>query len=337
MKHIFKLFGDRDTDSTNKSFVQARFRLSILYTIVFGLLVILFSAGLYYLFAADIHEDMSSVFPEKSEQVRIINQHKSKLLYIMLIIDGCMLIFISGASFYLAGKTLHPIQKNYEAQKNFIADASHELRTPIAILKADLEVNIQDNKITPTIKKLFKSYLEEVDQMKVIVENLLTLFRFDSNQMHVEKKCIDLNTLLTKSTNSLRSYAQRKKVKLQLVNDAQVRVLGDALLLQQAYRNILKNAIEYSENGAIVSIHLMGTRQRASIEVNNKGAVIPKEMIGHVFDRFYRTDASKKKRSEGVGLGLPISKYIIEKHLGSLSIASTAQKGTTVQFLLPTL
>ncbi|MEK7165792.1 MAG: HAMP domain-containing sensor histidine kinase [Patescibacteria group bacterium] len=335
MKLLSKLSGVQAIGSENNSFAQARILLSIQYTIVFGTLILLLSGILYYLFAADIYEDMSSVFPDKSEQVRIINQHKGKLLKLMLIIDGSLLMFIAAASYYLAGKTLKPIQENYEAQKRFIADASHDLRTPIAILKADLEVYIQDKKFTPSLKPIFKSYLEEVDQMKQIVEDLLMLFRFDSNQMVIEMKTVDFKKILTNSTAKMSSYAKCKNVNLQLYTDSEMLVSGDALLLQQAYRNILKNAIEYSYAGGDVIINVTNVGRKVKVEVRNGGIGIPKANITHVFERFFRTDGSKEKRREGTGLGLPIAKQIVEKHAGSIFLTSSPQNGTTVSLMIP--
>ena len=337
MLHLLKLFGAQVTDSENNSFKLARFRLSIEYTIVFGTLVLLLSGILYYLFAADIHEDMSSVFPDESEQVRIINQHKGKLFKLMLLIDGGLLFFIAAASYYLAGATLKPIQESYEAQKRFIADASHDLRTPIAILKADLEVNLQDKNLIPTLKPIYKSYLEEVDQMKRIVEDLLLLFRFDVNQVILEKKKVDLKKLLTNSTDRMRSYAKSKNVSLELSSKPEILVWGDAFLLQQAYRNILKNAIEYSHAHGIVNIKLTKSDREVRIEVNNQGIRIPNDKIDHLFERFYRTEKSRNKRREGTGLGLSIAKQIVEKHAGTIGIISTPQNGTTVSILLPRL
>lgn len=336
-KLLSNQFAALATGSKNNPFTKARVQLAILYTIVFGSLVVTLSGILYYLFAADIHEDMSRVFPKKSEQVRIIDYHKGKLLNLMIVINGGILIFISGASYYLAGRTLKPIQDNYEAQKRFIADASHDLRTPIAVLKADIEVSLQDKTFPTSMKKTFISYLEEVNQMKLIVEDLLMLFRFDSHQIVLNKDRVDLNKLLSSSTSSLHSYAKGKSVTIALDLESKQLVSGDTLLLQQAYRNLLKNAIEYSDIPGVVSIKMVKQGQNVKIDVNNKGIGIATDKLDQVFERFYRTDGAKDSRKEGTGLGLPIAKEIVQKHLGSITISSSKQSGTTVSMLLPRL
>lgn len=335
MKNILKLSEGQVTDLKNNSFAKARISLSVLYTIVFGILVLILSGIFYYLFAADIHEDMSNVWPDLSEQTRIINQHKGKLRNLMVLIDGGILLFIAGSSYYLAGKTLKPIEENFEAQKRFIADASHDLRTPIAILKADVEVNLQNKNISRSMKLIFKSYLEEINQMRYIVENLLTLFRFDSNQIVLMKESIDLKHLVTLDANAMCSYAKTKKVSINLNSNHKMQVFGDSYLLRQAIRNILKNAIEYSVPGSIIKISLKKENRMGVLTVNNNGIIISKKELEHVFDRFYRSDRSRTKRREGSGLGLPVTKYIIEKHGGKITIASSISKGTTVSLFLP--
>lgn len=335
MRYLLNQSAVQGTALRNKTISRARFRLTILYTTVFGTLVILLSGVSYYLFAADIHEDMSSVFPEKSEQVRIINQHKGKLRNLMLLIDTGVLCFIAASSYYLAGVTLKPIEENYEAQKRFVADTSHDLRTPIAVLKADLEIYLLDRKLPGFLRPIFKSYLEEVDHMKSIVENLLLLFRFDSHQVEHVNERVNLTKLLTSYTGFMQPYAKYRKVNLVLNCIPEIYVSGNSDLLRQAYCNILKNSIEYSDENGVVAISLSRHNRQAIIRVNNKGIGISKKDIKHVFERYSRTAQSRARRSEGTGLGLPVAKQIVEQHRGTISLTSSGRAGTTAHITLP--
>lgn len=335
MINILKLLGARGTDLRNNSFFLARIRLTLLYTLVFGTLVLCLSGVFYYLFAQDIHEDMSSVFAEGSEQVYIINYHKGRLLSLMVLADTAVLIFIAASSYLLAGVTLKPVEQNYEAQKRFIADASHELRTPIAVLKADMEIYLQDKKLSAFLRPIFKSYLEEVNHMGSIVENLLTLFRFDSNQVKLCDQRFSLDNLIEANTTIMRSYAKLNHVSLKLHTVKGIYIIGDPQLFRQAFRNVLKNSIEYSDKDGVVNISLKKKSRQAVIEVNNFGVRVPEKDITHVFDRFYRTQESIIKRREGSGLGLPVSKRIVDKHGGTIGLKSTSKTGTTVRITLP--
>lgn len=337
MTRLSNLFAAQGIGSTNKFFAKARLQLAILYTIVFGTLVIILSAVMYHLFAADIHEDMAAVFPDQSEQVRIINYHKKELLKVMVLLNGGILIFIAGVSYLIAGKTLKPIQDNYEAQKRFIADASHDLRTPLAVLTADLEVSLDSGKLSKETKHTYLSYLEEVTSMKNVVEDLLMLFRFDSHQLLLTHENIVLNTFIVKSVHTMEKFARKNNVTLKILNVPKCSVVGDASLLQTAFRNLLKNAIEYSDDHGVVTISISKSNKMARIDINNGGIPIRAAEVTKVFKRSYRTTESQLHRKDGTGLGLPIAKEIIENHRGHLRIQSNKEQGTTVTILLPQL
>lgn len=337
MKNLFSRFGVAGTELTHNSFSTARSRLTILYTFVFGTLILIVSGILFYYFAADIHEDMRSIYSDESVQTRIINQHKTPLRNLTLIIDGILICFTAGVSYYLTGITLRPIQENYEAQKRFIANASHEMRTPIAILKADLEIYLSDKNLPSGMLPIFRGYLEEIDQMNYIVENLMTLFRFESHQVTLKLEKISLKELVIKSTNKMRSYAKTHGIILKLTADKNVFISGDAFFMQQAFRNILKNAIEYSNKNGVVEVLLTKKDNVVKIQVTDQGIGIAKENLCRISHRFYRTDQSKSKRSEGMGLGLSIVQYIIEIHRGSFQISSQPHQGTKVTISFPQL
>lgn len=287
------------------------------------------------MFAGDIHEDMSSIYPDESIQTQIINKHKAELLNDIVVIDSGIFLFILLVSYYIAGKTLNPIKENYEAQKNFIADASHNLRTPIAILTTDLEVSLLDGRIPKYYKNKFESYLEEVNNMKTIVEELLLLFRFNSNQTTAKVDLINIGALLLKCIDSLQSFANIKHVMIEKNNFSEFTVIGELLLLQHALRNVIKNAIEYSPEGGVVTIHMVNMKNIVQIRINNKGDTLSKNELRHVFERGYRSKKAKINRAEGTGLGLAITKEIIAKHNGRIYLTSSNSEGTDVYISIP--
>lgn len=317
------------------TYTTARRRLAVLYTIVFGSVILIFSGVVYKLFADDIHEDMVSVYQNDQIDVEIINRHKTPLRNVVIALDGGLLVFIAVASYFLAGMALKPIQQVNEAEKRFIANASHELRTPIAILKTDMEVYLLDKDFPKQFRAVFLGYLEEVNNMKYIVENMLTLFRFESKQVKLNREDFSLSQMVKQNIKRIGSYAQSHKVTIKTIIPKKVIINGDKFFIQQAYRNILKNAIEYSNKDGVVTVKVSEDRGKALIAIKDQGIGIPKMVLAKIFDRFQRSSLSAKKRGEGVGLGLAIAKSIVEAHRGRINITSAENEGTEVEVYLP--
>lgn len=335
MNRLSKLFAGMGTGLMNNSFFRAKIRLAILYTVIFGSLILILSGILYHLFASDIHEDMSSIYKDKSVQAKIINYHKIPLRNFIINFDIGILVFIAVVSYFLADITLKPIQENDEAQKRFIANASHELRTPITILKTDMEVYLMDKKFPVFLKPVFNGYLEEVDNMKLIIENMLTLFRFESHQMKINKENFLLTELVIANIERMKSYAKSKSVTIKSDINKDIFFFGDNFFIKQAFRNILKNAIEYSKKKGKVIVKLNKVTDVIKITITDDGIGIPKNILGKIFNRFQRSAQSTHKRKEGVGLGLAIAKQIIELHSGKIKISSIENQGTMVVITLP--
>lgn len=332
---LLKRFEGVGTGLTTNTYFVARLRLAFLYTLIFGALILIMSGMLYNLFAADIHEDMSSMSTPGSAQEELINYHKKPLRDFVIVFDSALLIFIAVMSYFLAGVTLKPIQENDEAQKRFIAHASHELRTPLAILQADMEIYLQDATFPAFLRPVFSGYLEEVDNMKTIVENMLTLFRFESNQMKLNMQQCAIAELMENNVKSLSSYAQSKGVSLKCVKKCSPTIFVDTFYIQQAFRNIVKNAIEYSKTRGEVTISIEETKSKVKLSIEDTGIGIPKEIVKTIFNRFQRSALSQEKRKEGVGLGLALAKEIVDLHSGTIKIESSEGKGTTVTICLP--
>lgn len=323
------------TESNKNQFKTAVLKLAAMYTLVFAIVVLTMSIFLYTLFAGDIHEDMGAVFAPGSEQERIIDYHKGILLKAVMGIDTLLLVTVTICGYYVAKLNLNPIQKNYNAQKRFIADASHELRTPLAILKTDIEVNLEDKKTRPEVKEILASYLDEVNKMTTMVNNLLLLSKFDSSQMAIKKEAFDLSEAVVSWTRQLRILAKSKEIKLIVKIKSGIRIKGDEQLLEQALRNVVKNAVEYSPRNSEVNIDLKKISKQVRIVVTDQGQGMTGEEVEKLFERFYRGERTKKSRVDGAGLGMAITKEIIERHGGRILVTSTCGVGTKVGFELP--
>ncbi len=202
------------------------------------------------------------------------------------------------------------LEDSFHRVKRFTADASHELKTPLTILRGEVEVGLKKKRTAREYRQLLTSNLEETDRMSRIVDDLLTLSRADMGELTVERKEVDLSCLAREVWEDLQLMAYEKGIALQFLNDDLMRVEGDPLRLRQLILNLVENGIKYTSSGGEVTLKVRGDRVRgvAAIEVSDTGIGIPKKDLGRVFDRFFRVDKARPRETGGTGLGLSICK-----------------------------
>jgi len=250
-----------------------------------------------------------------------------ELLYINLIV----LIVGGFGSYYLARRSLLPIEKAHEAQSRFTSDASHELRTPLAVMKAEIEVALRDN--DPTVKDLkdiLSSNLEEVDKLSRLSEMLLNLSRLE----HTKLKLDPVN--INKITHDVIKDFKQESNRIKLLTNKHLTIRGNETAITDLLRILVDNALQYSPNDSEVQIDISKQDDNAKFKITNTGPGIEINRIEHIFDRFYRADSSRTNgQKKGYGLGLALAKNIVELHDGELSVVSTPNKETTFTLLLP--
>lgn len=261
---------------------------------------------------------------------------KRRLGLQLLMLNGSILIFSAGASWFLAGKTLGPIEQALEEQRRFVADASHELRTPLTALKTSIEVALRERKITTKeAKKILKENLEEVDGLQSMTDNLLSLAKYQrANKDFVFEK-VSLNKIVEKAAKTVRPLARKKGVTLKMkIKD--LTLIADEPSLEKMMTVFLDNAVKYTPKGGKVMISAQKNKKYVLIKIKDTGVGIPKEDLPHIFDRFYQVDKSRSKiDAPGYGLGLALAKRIIEIHKGKVEVKSKLNKGTTFTIRLP--
>jgi signal transduction histidine kinase len=217
----------------------------------------------------------------------------------------------------------------YKSQTRFVSDASHELRTPIAIIQG--YINMLDRwgkQDESTTQEAINAIKEESEHMKNLIEQLLFLARGDSDTMVLQKEPFDVNTLI----QSMIKEAQLidKTHEYVFKPDQETGMNGDKQLIKQVLRILLDNSSKYSNQGEIIKIKISHTDKDVSITVQDNGIGMKEETIQHIFDRFYRGDSSKDIKAKGTGLGLSIAKWIVEKHDGQFEITSRYGIGTFI-------
>ncbi|MFA5995303.1 MAG: HAMP domain-containing sensor histidine kinase [Patescibacteria group bacterium] len=217
----------------------------------------------------------------------------------------------------------------FALQKQFIENASHELKTPLAIIKTNLDAAVLSGAITEQeVSNYVQCALKSTSLMSKLIEDLLLLSLAEKD---IQFTKLDVKQILQDSVQQLTLLANDKHIKIKTDITTRAVVLnGNAALLQRAFMNIIENAIYYSKATGDIMISLVQQADGISVCVKDNGIGIPADKLAKVFNRFYRVDVSRSKKTGGSGLGLAITKRIIELHQGQINITSKLNDGTTV-------
>jgi heavy metal sensor kinase len=229
---------------------------------------------------------------------------------------------------------LERLSRAFSFQQQFIQDVAHELKTPLTILKGDLEVTLKKTRSSQEYAALLTSNLEEVDRLSRIINDLLTLARFDSRQIQLNLIPCDLTELMKNVLCDMGGLAREKKIKLDMPVVAPLVYKIDVPQMKRVFLNIVDNAIKYTPVDGVVTVTLGTDSGTAKIKITDTGQGIPEDEIPFIFERFYRVDKSRSN-SGGFGLGLSISKAICDAHGAFLSVASVLGHGTTFTISIP--
>jgi signal transduction histidine kinase len=251
------------------------------------------------------------------------------------------LVLVAIGGWLLARHTIAPVERNVEHMRRFMADAAHELRTPLSVVRSRAEVALQRARSGDEYVEALCAIERETERLGGIVEDLLMLARADAGERPIERRRVFLDDLTLDAAESARSMADRKAVRLEVDDFEEAAVNGDATLLRQLVLILLDNAIKFTDTGGVVRVGVRPVGPSAMLTVTDTGIGIPPEHLPHVFERFYRGDPSRTRestnggRSEGVGLGLSIAQWIAQEHGGSIRIDSEAGQGSRVTVLFP--
>ena len=226
---------------------------------------------------------------------------------------------------------LERIESGFTRERQFTADASHELRTPLTAMQTILQFTREGERSLPEYRLALDDLAEEADRLQALVEDLLHLARGEGG-LELYKEEIDLSLLLDDVADSLRALAEKKGFALKTNLPPSLIIFGDTDQLIRLIVNLLDNAIKYTQEGS-VNISAHNEEDHSIIEVADTGIGIQTEHLPHIFERFYRVEASRS--SQGVGLGLSIAEQIVLAHGGKLRVTSVSGKGTKFTVFLP--
>jgi heavy metal sensor kinase len=229
---------------------------------------------------------------------------------------------------------LERLDQSFKQIRQFTADASHELRTPVTILMGETDLALNGLLDYEECRAALSSRHEELQRMSRIIDDLLTLSQFDHSQQTLHCKPLDFSDLVIEVCEQQRNQAKSKGVELKLTKTVPAMMEGDSSRLRQMVRNLLDNAIKYTPGGGEVSIELQQSNGNFELRVSDSGIGIPRDDLPHIFDRFYRVDKARTRAEGGTGLGLSIVKQVVEAHGGNVNVSSEVGTGTVITVVM---
>lgn len=249
---------------------------------------------------------------------------------------GPVLILALGASgYWFAGIAIRPVRRTYDLQKRFLSDAGHELKTPVAVIQASLEILEQDLEKQPQSLERLKRVQRSAERMRNLVGDLLLLTRTEQGAAPPEMKSLSLDMLVREVLGQFSDLYEDKGVELNAGSIEAVQIEGNQQSLEIIVSNLLKNALMYTESGGSVSVRLTRSGNQAVVTVADTGIGIAPAYLERLFDRFFRVDEARRREDGGSGLGLAIVKALVDSHRGSIHVDSVPGKGTTFSISLP--
>jgi signal transduction histidine kinase len=263
-----------------------------------------------------------------------LQQQELQLIYTLIFINLGIMMIAGGSGYFLAGRTLRPISLMIDEQNQFISDASHELRTPIATLRAEMEGKLLENSISDKqARSLISSNLEELGKLQNLSNNLLKLAQIHFINGNASREDISILEIVKTAVNKITPLAKKKNITI-VIKAREAIINGNKNTLTEVFVILLDNAVKYSPEDTEINVSSINLAQKIKISVADQGIGISEKDLPHIFERFYRADKSRSQTA-GYGLGLSIAKNIIESHSGSINVTSETGKGTVFVVELP--
>jgi two-component system, OmpR family, sensor kinase len=227
------------------------------------------------------------------------------------------------------------LDQSFDAQRRFTADASHEMRSPLSRLRAELEVTLRRARPAGEYEETLRSCLDEVVRLQTLTEELLELARIDAREEPEQAKVVAIGDLVAGAVAAVASEAESRSVTIELVASPTMLVHAAPVAARVALANVLHNAVKFSPPGGLVTTAVTAQGHEAIVTVTDRGPGVAAEERPRIFERFYRGHASRKSDTAGVGLGLAIARALVERQGGHICVAQSGEQGATFRIHLP--
>jgi signal transduction histidine kinase len=329
-------------------FDSTRIKLTAWYLLIIMFISIAFSLVIYQGLMNEVHRfsrtqrmRIERILPPNPTQPffadeDLITEIRQRIIIELTIINIFIFITSGALGYFLAGKTLRPIQEMIEEQNRFISDASHELRTPLTALKSSLEVTLRDKNLSiEDAKKTMYESIGDANDLQRLSDSLLNLSQYQKPFFSSNIKNISLNFCIDEAVKKVTPLAKEKQIIFKkTIEEINIKGIKDDLI--NLFVIILDNAIKYSHKKTTIKIHTKKTNNQIIITIEDKGMGIEKKDLPFIFDRFFRADRSRtKERIVGYGLGLSIAKKVVLNHHGKIFVTSKINKGSVFTINFP--
>lgn len=330
-------------------FHSATLKLTLWYLLILTGVGLMFSVVIYQIASSEIDsrlenvqqrleneaDDRNIIFPEYDfATLRTLQAEQAQTsIFTSLIYMNILFLGVGGvASYFMARRTLSPIEQAHEEQSRFTSDASHELRTPLAAMKTELEVALRDSALSKKeMRELLKSNLEEVDKLSKISQTLLLLSRLEHGALTTGRVAFDDIV-----RRVVENHNKKKPRIIYSRSDKPLYITAHHISIEELVTILIDNALKYSPSASKVRVELSRKGKKAHLRVTNTGKGIQPDALPYIFERFYRADESRTGGEKtGFGLGLSLAKKIVEVHGGDLIASSQPGKETTFTTSLP--
>jgi signal transduction histidine kinase len=327
-------------------FRKTNLKLTLLYSLLFLVSFWVFSVGLYFWMDNSFGESYINQVQEGTSEGQLDQKGTTivtiagdvaldRLRNTLLILNSGLVIIVPGVAWLMTRRTLAPVQRIHDQQRQFVSDVAHELRTPLSILSGEMEIALRKERIASDYQQVLASSKQETDRLIELVENLLFLARGDQGRQAIEFEKVDITDLIGSVIASLQIESSNKQIALHFQPQPEPTfAFGQPTMLRRLFFNIIHNAIIYTPAEGSVWISLSANKQYTQVEVKDTGIGISPEDQEKIFNRFYRADSSRSQ-TKGYGLGLAICKSIVELHHGKITVHSVIGQGSTFTIMLP--
>jgi signal transduction histidine kinase len=337
MEHIYKPFVAWATKWNNDLLLRARVKLTLFYVATSALLLAIFSYLLYGELLMRLQDTIDDQVLDIAARRVFLERASDALQNQILIADGVALMFVCITGYFLTAYTLRPIHEARLRERRFLADAAHELRMPLSVMKTGVEILLRgESHLSDHMKKILTENVEEINSLTYIANNLLSLVG-EKSKTAQPLSPIFVYDVVFGAIKKVTPLANSRQVILTVDADEStgvLRMLGDQPSLSRAFENVIENAIKYTEQGGSVEVSIESKIPSIIVSVKDTGVGISQADLPHIIEPFFRADLARTA-NEGAGLGLSIVDEIVRAHKGKLEFESNLGVGTTVTMLFP--
>lgn len=278
---------------------------------------------------------------QAAQSSRAVWQTVNSLIFALVPVGLGALALAAIGGLFMSRRAMRPVRDSFERQRTFIADASHELKTPLTLIRADAEVlsrSLDDSRSAPDNRELVEDLLGETDRMNMVLSDLLLLARLDADKLSISREPFNLASVLAETSERFTARAAAEDKRLEVRHSGKLPARGDAARTGQILAALLDNALRFTPPGGLVIVDGRTRDKRIEATVTDTGPGIPAEHLPHIFERFYRADeqsAARTRSGGGTGLGLAIARDLARAQGGGLTAENTPDHGASFTLTLP--